>query len=221
MDLRDNMQISERCFKWIASSCNQLVSLDLSFCQRTTNTGIQDLAMGTPNLTSLDLSNCPQVNDTAFLHKLTSFEALERCSLRGCSQVTDNAVLALVKASRELKIINVTNCPSITKKSQIFVQSLRRKMHLDISKSPEERSIVQPGTFGKPKAVEVPWRERFTSGPAPSTEITEVIGGLNRRLSGSNKSPTSSRASLAEGASNANVSVNNILKSRLMRKKSL
>nr|KAJ3422097.1 hypothetical protein HK105_001173 [Polyrhizophydium stewartii] len=168
LDLRDMDQISDRCLKWIASSCFNLVDLNLAFCLRITNSGLYDLSLGSQSFQRLDFSTCVQLTDASIVFFSDSIRSLRSISLRQCKNMTDGVTLYLAKTSPKLKFVDVTGCPNITSISKIQLQTYIEGVAIRIDQSPASRGIVQPCQSGRPRATEVSLREVFTSGPRDS-----------------------------------------------------
>ncbi|KAJ8327512.1 SCF ubiquitin ligase complex subunit [Batrachochytrium dendrobatidis] len=209
LDMRDSDHITDTCLKWIASSCYNLTDLNLTFCSRITNGGMYDLSLGSQSFTRLQFTACEQLTDASIIYFSASIRNLKFISLRQCRKMTDRVTGYLAQSCATLKEVDVTGCPNITEMSRLQLQAVIPSITVKINQSPESRKIVQPGQQGKPKAIQVPLSEVFTSGPkemmATPKKSKRSSGKKNLNLSGSNTRgsvyktvPTSSAGSESE-----------------------
>eukprot|EP00842_Homolaphlyctis_polyrhiza_P005928 jgi/Hompol1/6336/HPOL_001504-RA len=71
-----------RCLKWIASSCFNLIDLNLAFCSRITNGGLYDLSLGSQTFQRLDFTNCVQITDAGIVFFSEGIKSLRVLSLQ-------------------------------------------------------------------------------------------------------------------------------------------
>ena len=164
MDISDCDHISDKCLKWIASSCINLTSLNLRFCSRITNGGLYDLSLGSQSFTTLKLNHCNQITDASIIFFSDNIKDLREIYLRRCRKLTDNSAKYLIKASLRLKVLDMTACPHISRSNLLPIAPSNLKLFLDLSLN--ERGIKSPSERGAYVASEVPIHKRFTSGPA-------------------------------------------------------
>lgn len=122
----------------LATSCNQLKVLDLSYCYHVTDRGISTV-LRLPNLQSLTIRSCPNITSNAFqlcsesypehlttlniewcpnlaypvMDNLIKFRRLEWLSLRGCEGISDDCFRGLSSHSEtlpRLKYLDIRFC---------------------------------------------------------------------------------------------------------------
>ena len=99
-----------------------LRSLNVSRCERLTNTSMRFLAEGSAaTLASLDLSWCSQIHEEScgwlagtLGHSSHPCGALMSLNLEGCKKLRDLGLTALGKGCRSLQFVNVCGCALIT-----------------------------------------------------------------------------------------------------------
>ena len=163
--MSDCDHISDKCLKWIASSCTHLKHLNLRFCTRITNGGLYDLSLGSQNFSYLKLSHCTQLTDASIIFFSENIRDLNFMYLRRCRKLTDNSANYLVRASPKLQLLDLTGCPNINSQTQksLEKQSPHTRVRVDLSN--KERGVQSPAERGDPVAQEISIPKRYTSGP--------------------------------------------------------
>jgi len=88
-----------------------LQHVDLSFCIRITDSGIERLTR-LPLITSLSVAHCHEVSDLAVAAAARCTE-LRKLSVAHCEKVTYHAVDLLLANSKELSVLDLSHCTNI------------------------------------------------------------------------------------------------------------
>jgi hypothetical protein len=198
LDISDCDHISDKCLKWIASSCTELTSLNLRFCPRITNGGLYDLSLGSQSFTSLKFSHCNLITDASIIFFSDSIKDLREIYLRRCRKLTDNTAKYIIKVSPRLKVLDMTACPYVTKPNILPIAPSTLKLVLD--KSMAERGVKSPAERGAFVAVEIPIHKRFTSGPRDIMAGKKQAKGEDGDASKGSASPSSKKKKKSSNA---------------------
>ena len=90
-----------------------LTSLDLSWCNNITETGITELVRGCPQITNLNFTRCDWVTDASVTTLSSEFTRMTELHLALCN-ITDASVLALLNGCPKLNTLNLDGCVKIT-----------------------------------------------------------------------------------------------------------
>ena len=166
LDMRDCEFITDRCLKWIATSCFHLKTINLSFCSKLSQAGFIDFANGVQLYKSIDFSNCNLTDSSIFLLK-GCIRDIHYLSLRNCTKISDAIASHLAIHARKLRLLELTGCCRITPALEHIVKTINPNINIILSKSRERRKIYVPGhpLTGKPVAFEIALRDLYTSGP--------------------------------------------------------
>lgn len=173
LDISDCDHISDKCLKWIASSCTKLTSLNLRFCAKITNGGLYDLSLGSQSFTSLKLSHCNLITDASMIFFSDSIKDLREIYLRRCRKLTDNTAKYIINVSPRLKVLDMTACPYTSRDNIKAIAPSTLKLVMDVSMA--ERGIKSPAERGDYVAQEIPIHKRFTSGPRNIMSGTQPV----------------------------------------------
>jgi hypothetical protein len=165
LDARDLEQLSDRCLKWIATACFQLVSINFAFCRNLTYAGFQEFAQGAQRYKALDFTNCTQVTDSVIFLLKDCISGLKFLSLKNCPKISDAIGSHLAIRARKLRVLDVTGCELVTPRIKIIIGTMNKKINIVMRKTLKERQILPPGYPTNPAAMEIHPRELFTSGP--------------------------------------------------------
>lgn len=91
-----------------------LENLNLSFCYRVGDEGIQYIARNLGNLTTLDVSNCPKITDLGVHHIGRHLTGLKKLNLLSNWRITDAGILSLTHSLAELEYLNLSSCKEVT-----------------------------------------------------------------------------------------------------------
>ncbi|KAJ3175998.1 hypothetical protein HK101_010525 [Irineochytrium annulatum] len=173
LDLSDCEQVSDKCLKWIASSCYNLTHLNLRFCTRITNGGLYDLSLGCQSFRSLDLSHCLSLTDAAVVFFSDSIRNLRSLKLRRCRKMTDGIATYLMRAAPSLRLVDLTGCPHVTVQAKMAMQLAlpNTEIRMDARRDGGKGYLPSPEERGKLRATEVSLEQIFTSGPADKVRI--------------------------------------------------
>ncbi|KAJ3168607.1 hypothetical protein HDU88_001499 [Geranomyces variabilis] len=157
-DAADCDRLTDRSLKWLATSNKHLTHLDLTFCKRLTNAGLYELSLGTQSFTHLDFSFCNHITDAAVVFFTSSIRKLRFLSLRGCKKLTNHTVKHLARFAADLKVLDLRGCVLVTDAGREMFENAR----------PACRVVMVAPFMLSPdvqRPVEMPFRERFHSGP--------------------------------------------------------
>ncbi|KAJ3170000.1 hypothetical protein HDU87_000523 [Geranomyces variabilis] len=157
-DAADCDRLTDRSLKWLATSNKHLRHLDLTFCKRLTNAGLYELSLGTQSFTHLDFSFCSHITDAAVVFFTSSIRKLRFLSLRGCKKLTNHAVKHLARYAPELKVLDLRSCVLVTDGGREMFVNARPACRV-VMVAP---CMLSPDV---PRAMEMPFRDRFHSGP--------------------------------------------------------
>ena len=90
-----------------------LASLDVSFCDRVTDSSAAHLASGISNLTSLSMSAC-HITDAGMARICKDLVHLEVLNIGQCSRITDRSVQTIAETMKSLRSIDLYGCTKIT-----------------------------------------------------------------------------------------------------------
>jgi len=88
---------------------NNLLTLDVSWCQALTDKALRMIMQHAKRLSSLDLSHCPQITDRGLLD-LSHSAMLRRLRLVGCSGISDDGVLEVALQAPNLAWLDLRYC---------------------------------------------------------------------------------------------------------------
>ena len=164
LDLSDCDHISDKCLKWIASSCTLLTVLNLRFCTRITNGGLYDLSLGVQNFSMLKLSHCTQLTDASIIFFSENIKDLRYMYLRRCRKITENSVNYLAKSCPKLRVLDVTGCPNVNLFTKMTIEK-SYKVSIRADQTRQERGVKSPLERGAFVAKELPVHKKYKSGP--------------------------------------------------------
>lgn len=110
------------------SSSSQLSRLDVSFCDRVSDSSLVHVASGLPNLKSLSLSAC-HITDSGVKRIAKDLHHLETLNVGQCTKLTDESVETLAKDMKSLKSIDLYGCTSISSES---LKTLNKSENLQV-----------------------------------------------------------------------------------------
>ncbi len=207
--MNDCDHISDKCLKWIASSCTQLTHLNLRFCTRISNGGLYDLSLGVQNFKTLKLSHCPQLTDASIIFFSDNIKDLRNMYLRRCRKITENSAQYLVKNCPFLTILDLTGCPnvSLSSKKSLEASVKNRKLQLRVDIPRQERGVLSPTERGSYVAYEVPIHKKFTSGPKDIMSGKKVVNALKTLAEGGSHSPKEGKKKKSHGSKSSMVMI--------------
>lgn len=95
------------------ASIRSLRELNLRSCEGVNDEGIAHLAVGGLNLVSLDVSFCDKITDNALNHISNGLHHLQNLGLN-TSRITDDGLCTITRHLRELRVLNIGQCTQIT-----------------------------------------------------------------------------------------------------------
>ena len=113
----NNYNISDDCMWSIVHVTPSMRRLDISNCERITDTGVGALLVHLPQLESLNLSGCYRITASVFDITTTTTSVNKRLrwlDLSGCYDVSDETMCALTLCFPSLHTLIVSNCPRVT-----------------------------------------------------------------------------------------------------------
>jgi len=97
----------------LAEGGAELSKLDLSFCDRVSDSAMAHVATGLPNLRSLSLSSC-QISDGGITRLSKDLQYLETLNIGQCVKLTDKSVETIAKQIKSLRSIDLYGCTKIS-----------------------------------------------------------------------------------------------------------
>lgn len=107
----------------VRASCSQLQVLDLTDCQRISNTGMVAVAHACGQLQELNISSCHLISDAGLIALGQQCHDLRVVKACGCDRLTDAGLAGLVTGTRQLVELNVGWCEDITTASLSILAS--------------------------------------------------------------------------------------------------
>lgn len=93
--------------------CDHLVTLDVSFCQRITSSGILFLIAKCPNLECLNVSGIPTINDEFIRELCKVCTTIVKLTVQRCMLLSDVA-LCCIASSLWIELLDLSYCSKIT-----------------------------------------------------------------------------------------------------------
>ncbi|KAI4339322.1 hypothetical protein MLD38_024279 [Melastoma candidum] len=90
-----------------------LQSLDVSYCRKLTDLGLEAVAEGCPDLQRLYLEGCRFVTDKLLLSISHNCRKLKELGLQGCNNVTDQGISDLVDRCHKVEFLDINKCSNI------------------------------------------------------------------------------------------------------------
>ena len=111
---RDITTQRSTCASVKLQDCRDLVSINLSYCDRISDIGISTLAVCCPLLISIDLSNCHRISNIGVSAIAEGCHHLTSINLSNCCRISDIGVSALAQGCPLLTSIGLSGCHSIS-----------------------------------------------------------------------------------------------------------
>jgi len=98
----------------IGSSCHQLTSLDLGFCDFVNSTFLRQLHTNVPHLTTLNLEGCDNVDSTCIMVMTSLMSQLRNLNLSHCVQLDDDDIIRISQNLLTLQSLNIDGIANVT-----------------------------------------------------------------------------------------------------------
>eukprot|EP00288_Rhodomonas_lens_P002549 CAMPEP_0177716790 /NCGR_PEP_ID=MMETSP0484_2-20121128/14690_1 /TAXON_ID=354590 /ORGANISM="Rhodomonas lens, Strain RHODO" /LENGTH=520 /DNA_ID=CAMNT_0019228829 /DNA_START=102 /DNA_END=1665 /DNA_ORIENTATION=- len=121
------LEVHDRDLDLISGTARALTTLDLSWCDLVTDSGIHTLSSSCNGLTSLNLRKC-QVSDAALEAVGQYCSSLQRLGIALCEQISDRGVQAVCEGCRELQVLDVSWCSQLSGEGLLTVVSTLSKL---------------------------------------------------------------------------------------------
>jgi F-box and leucine-rich repeat protein 2/20 len=133
IDLSGCDKISDTSIIYLSKKAPSLQIANLSFCNLITQEGIKHLCTNCSQLQTISLYSC-HINDAALLHIASSLPTLKSLTIAGCNFITDNGISKLSQKCTELIFLDISHCKSISSSSiKSICGSLTNLQHFDLS----------------------------------------------------------------------------------------
>lgn len=172
LDLGD-CEVTEKTLQWISTGCQNLTSLNLTFCLKINFGGITDVSLALKNLRHIRFDHCTQLSDNSVLVLLAEAGPITHLSLRGCKKVTQGSIFKLVADLKNLVELDMSSCPQISEDSVKALLKMSPK--LDIKFDTHYKKNIGKRAANAKIAGEVSLRERYTNIPKSSAVEKKVL----------------------------------------------
>ncbi|ORX50654.1 RNI-like protein [Piromyces finnis] len=114
LNLSNCWSINDQGISYIASKCNRLKSLNISFCSQVKGTCFSNHQMS--NLINIDISYCKQIGNECLEQLLAKAPDLQEIKFRRCNRITDFGIFLVARHCRRIRNIELSDCDQITNK---------------------------------------------------------------------------------------------------------
>ena len=111
---RDITTQRSTCASVKLQDCRDLVSINLSYCDRISDIGISTLAVCCPLLISIDLTRCSSISDVGVSVLAVGCRQLTSISFSNCSRISDIGLSLLAEWCHDLTSIEFNGCGGIS-----------------------------------------------------------------------------------------------------------
>ena len=114
VDLSFCHRITDSGLEVFATNCQSLRILNLTACGKVSNKGIQAVGYNCHNLTELTLEDCEFIKSDSLLIIATKCKQLKKLNLNGCWQIKDKPLVVLVTRNIGLQSLSISGCKRVT-----------------------------------------------------------------------------------------------------------
>lgn len=107
-------RITDSSIKELTENCENIRILSLNGCTKLTAESIIYIAKNCPNIETLNLSGCAYVTDEALIEVSKRAEYLKELVLDGCTQITDTSITEIAKNCPDLRHLSLRGCMRVT-----------------------------------------------------------------------------------------------------------
>lgn len=116
--------ISDRSILSISRCCQNLESIDLSWCKNITSDALIKLVESCPKLKYFSSRGIANMNDEVLIKISVNCSKLIHLNINNCDNVSDNGLIAIANQCSLIKFLGVSNCSQNRNLTDGFLQSL-------------------------------------------------------------------------------------------------
>ena len=120
-------RITNLTFKNSFNSLQQLLSIDLSFCDLITAEGFELLGHNNPSLEEV-VARQSSLCDSGLLHLIRGTPRLKHLDIEGCKGVTSFSVMQLPSHTKDLRRINLSFCMKVASHAVDYIRAACRRL---------------------------------------------------------------------------------------------